>query len=73
MQSLLLIGSAKRLNDTFVSVDALIECESADTVESVYEELEYVLNRYDSYHMTVLCGKVSGNWERIFLVIDSLD
>ena len=47
MQSLLLIGNAKGLSDTFVSMDALIECRSADTVESVYEELEYVLNQYD--------------------------
>jgi shikimate kinase len=44
MQSLLLIGNAKRLSDTFVNVDALIERKSADRVESVYEELEYVLN-----------------------------
>jgi len=28
------------------SVDVLIECKSADTVESVYEELEYVLNLF---------------------------
>jgi len=47
MQSLLLIGNAKRLSDMFVSVDALIECKSADTVESVYVELEYVLNQFD--------------------------
>jgi hypothetical protein len=47
MQSLLLTGNAKRLIDTFVSVDALIERKSADTVESVYEELEYVLNLFD--------------------------
>jgi len=44
---MLLIGNVKRLSDTFVSVDALIECKSADTVESVYEELEYVLNLFD--------------------------
>ena len=31
----------------FVSVDALIECKSADTVESVYVELECVLNQFD--------------------------
>jgi hypothetical protein len=30
-----------------VSVDALIERESVDTVESVCEELEYVLNLFD--------------------------
>ena len=47
MQSLLLIGNAKRLNDTFVSVDVLIERKSADSVESVYGELEYVLNLFD--------------------------
>jgi len=42
MQSLLLIGNVKRLSDMFV--DALIERKSADTVESVYEEMEYVLS-----------------------------
>ena len=36
-----------RLSDTFVSVDALIEYESADIVGIVYEELEYVLNLFD--------------------------
>jgi len=30
-----------------MSVDAPIECKSADTIESVYEELEYVLNLFD--------------------------
>jgi len=44
---MLLIGNVKRLSDTFVSVDALIERQSADTVESVYKELEYVLNLFD--------------------------
>jgi hypothetical protein len=47
MKSLLLIGNAKRLSDTFVSVDALIKRKSADIVESVYEVLEYVLNLFD--------------------------
>jgi hypothetical protein len=46
MQSLLLIGNGKRLSDTFLSVDVLIERKSADTVESVYEELEYLLNLF---------------------------
>jgi len=31
----------------FVIVDTPIECESADTVKSVYEEMEYVLNIFD--------------------------
>ena len=31
---------------TFVSVDTLIECKIADTI-NVYEELEYVLNLFD--------------------------
>jgi hypothetical protein len=70
MQSLLLIGNAKRLSDTFVSVDAVFECRSCDTIQSVYEELEYVLNQSDYYHMTVLFGKFcSGNIERIFLLL----
>jgi hypothetical protein len=74
MQSLLLIINAKRLSDTFLSVDALIERKSADTVESVYGKLEYVLNLFDWHHMTILFGKFcSENWERIFLLIDSLD
>jgi len=47
MQSLLLIGNAKRMSDTFVSVDALIERKSADTVEGISEELEHVLNIFD--------------------------
>ena len=47
MQSLLLVGNTKTLSDTFVSVDALIECKSADTVESAYVNLEYVLNQFD--------------------------
>jgi hypothetical protein len=64
MQSLLLIANGKRLSDTFVSVDVLIECRSADTVESVYEEVEYVLNLCGWYHITILFGKFcSGNWK----------
>jgi len=47
MQSLLLIGNAKSLLDAFVSVGALIECKCADTVQSFYEELEYVPNLFD--------------------------
>jgi hypothetical protein len=35
MKSLLLIANGKRLSDAFVSVDVVIECKSADTVESV--------------------------------------
>jgi hypothetical protein len=67
MQSLLLIANDKRLSDTFVSVDALIECKSADTVASVYEDLEYVLNQFGYYHMTIWFEKFcSGNWEGIF-------
>ena len=46
----------------FVGVDGLIQYKSDDTVESVYEELECVLNLFDWYHMTVLFGKFcSGN------------
>jgi hypothetical protein len=30
-----------------MSVDALIECKSADRVVSVYEVLEYILNLFD--------------------------
>jgi len=57
-----------------VSVVVLIECKSADKGESVNDELEYVLNIVDLYHMTILFGKFcSLNWERIFLVIDDLD
>ena len=57
-----------------MSVVTLFECESADTVESVYEELEYVLILFEWYHMTVLFGKFcSGIWERIFLLVDILD
>jgi hypothetical protein len=74
MNASLLIGNAKSLSDTFVSVGALSECKSADTIQSVYEELEYVLNQSDYYQMTILFGKFcSGNLERIFLVIGSLD
>jgi hypothetical protein len=55
-------------------VVVLIECKSADKGESVNDELEYVLNIVDLYHMTILFGKFcSLNWERIFLVIDDLD
>jgi hypothetical protein len=57
-----------------VSVDGIFACNSADTIQSVYEELEYVLNAFDYYHMTMLFGKFcSGNFKRIFPVIYSLD
>jgi len=45
MQSLLLIGNSKTFA-WYVCVDALIQCKSADIVESVYEELEYLLNLF---------------------------
>jgi hypothetical protein len=74
MQSLLLIANDKRLSDRFVGVDSLIGFKSADAVESVYEDLKYVLNLFDWYHMTILFGKFcSGNWKRIFLVTDISD
>jgi hypothetical protein len=57
-----------------VSVDDLFECKSADTIQSVYEELEYVLNQFDCHHMTMLFGKFcSRNFKRIFSVICILD
>jgi hypothetical protein len=47
MLPLLLIGITKRTSDWFVSVDAVIECKSGDRAQSVYGDLEYVLNQFE--------------------------
>jgi hypothetical protein len=45
MQFLLLVGNAKRLCDTFLSVHAMSVIKSGDTVGSPCQELEYVLTQ----------------------------
>jgi hypothetical protein len=56
MQFVLLVGNAKRVCDMFLSVNAVTGCKSDDTVESLYEEFEYVLNQFAYYYRKILLG-----------------